>query len=379
MKFYALVGCFLHFFASSTSSLLADTPLKLKRVKVSFIEALDPKDTTSSKRFQDEYELAIQTGIKLTRDRLSSCGYMIEPTQHFYAASDPIQAKEQAEISVKEDSWFIVGPRRSNHYILLTQGAIETPTVSLMASSDDISGLGFLHLSMSPRNSQMAAVLAGELKKKFSGKMLKYVSIVASDCLSCKDFAKHFDSAAEKLGIKKLPEVAVIGDQPDLSNIGKILSLHQPEIILLPNYSILTGYLISELSRLNSNLFFAGGDGWGDSNFGFVQNGQGISKSLGMTVRGIPPYGAVANSIFSDFPTSNKVGVGSLASSSALSILKIFSGMSEFLCGNRPQTKEAFARSFKSTGMEFFNAPWGVSVYKLSSGNITFEKTIEAH
>ena len=46
----------------------AETPAtNLTTVKISFIEALDPKDTTSSQRFQEEYERAIDTGRDLVR------------------------------------------------------------------------------------------------------------------------------------------------------------------------------------------------------------------------------------------------------------------------------------------------------------------------
>ena len=320
-------------------------------VKLSFIEALDPKDTTSSKRFQDEYELAIKLGIENSSTRLKACGYQFEASQYFYGASDPIQAKEQAESSVKNGTWLIVGPRRSNHYLLLAAGAPETPTVSLMASSDDVANLGPLHLSMSPLNSEMAAVLATELNRRFpKSKQTRYVSIVSYDCLTCKDFANQFDSVAKTAGLKKSGEYLVVGNEPDLSEIIKTLKTDAPEIILLPNYSILTGHIIANLLPVTPSSLFAGGDGWGNSDFGFVQNGPDLSRALGVTIRGMPPFQAGLDISAIKFDESTKFIAAKLGSSSALSLLKIISGMTDLLCSERPDSKSAFAESFKRNG-----------------------------
>lgn len=53
-------------------------------VKISFLEALAPKDTTSSERFQKEYDFAIQTGKDLTKAKLSKCGYELVESQTLY-------------------------------------------------------------------------------------------------------------------------------------------------------------------------------------------------------------------------------------------------------------------------------------------------------
>ena len=50
-------------------------------VKIHFFEALSPKDTTSSTRFQKEFEDAVATGKKLMTEELSSCGYQVEEPQ----------------------------------------------------------------------------------------------------------------------------------------------------------------------------------------------------------------------------------------------------------------------------------------------------------
>lgn len=71
--------------------------MQLTKVKISFMEALAPKDTTSSERFQKEYEYAVQTGKDLTREKLKSCGYEITEEKVLYDASDNLQAFELAK------------------------------------------------------------------------------------------------------------------------------------------------------------------------------------------------------------------------------------------------------------------------------------------
>lgn len=71
--------------------------LAITKVKISFLEALAPKDTTSSERFQKEYEYAVQTGIDLTKKDLAKCGYELVDEKSFYDASDTLQALEQAK------------------------------------------------------------------------------------------------------------------------------------------------------------------------------------------------------------------------------------------------------------------------------------------
>jgi hypothetical protein len=88
----------LGLFFSATAYSQSDIKPLIK-VKISFMEALAPKDTTSSERFQKEYEYAVQTGKDLTREKLKSCGYEITEEKILYDASDNLQAFEQAKKS----------------------------------------------------------------------------------------------------------------------------------------------------------------------------------------------------------------------------------------------------------------------------------------
>ena len=359
--------------AAASTSGLAETP-NLTNVKISFIEALDPKDTTSSQRYQEEFERAIEVGRALTKERLASCGYSLTTETSFYGASDPIKAKERGEEASKANSWLIIGPRRSNHYVLLSKGTPDTPTVSLMASSDSLSELGPLHISVAPTNSVMAEAAAREAKKQAKGKS-SYVSFISRECLNCRDFAAAFEKSAQAIGLKKISETMISGEQPDVTELEEVIKNQKPAFVLLPNYSIVSSYVVSKLAPNNRGVFFVGSDGWGDTKFGFVQNGPDISAAHGFSVRGNPP---VAEGLKGFSLGKKLIAAGDeskFGSSSSLSILRVFDGLEASLCRAKPKTREAFAKEFARNGARDFANPWGVSIYEIRAGEMTFART----
>lgn len=345
-----------------------------KKVKIEFVEALAPKDTTSSVRYQAMYEESISMASQLLKKKLDKCGYEFETKTSFYEATDSLKAKEYGEAAQASGAWLIVGPRRSNHYLLLAQGAVQTPTVSIMASADSIKELGSLHPTVAPFNSQMAALAVREVKTRL-GKAADYVSIVSSDCISCVDFAKFFDSEAAKQKIKKLHEITITGDAFDPAQIRVQVDKFKPKAILLPNYSKVSSIVMAAFNDSKDRPLFVGGDGWGDSLYGFVQNGLNITNVKGITVRGFPPFAQGLK----QFPLGREVlSKNKLTESFApdLSILKILEVTADRLCKDKPEDKTAFARSFEKNVASRISAPWGVSIFDLKSGDIKFTKNL---
>lgn len=372
-----LMTCLLGLIFSSTAYSQSNINQIIK-VKISFMEALAPKDTTSSERFQKEYEYAIQTGKDLTRNKLKACGYEITEEKVLYDASDNLQAFEQAKKSEASGAWLIVGPRRSNHYLLAVKGAPETPSVSIMASAKEVFQLNSLHLSLAQSNQQMAEVLAREVQKKFKPSA-KYFSIVSEDCVSCVDFADSFDSTAKKLKLKNSHQLKISGEQPDIESLKKIFLKEKPEFIVIPNYSMVSANLMGIISKWNSKIFFIGGDGWGDAKYGFVHDSPQLSKVNGMTVKGLPPVnkGLEFFELGKEILKNPSLASAFPASGSAQALLKAIQDVSEILCKYKPKNKAEFAINFKENGSQYFKNPWGVSIYKLSEGEIVFNKTVK--
>lgn len=347
------------------------TEKTLVKVPLFFIEALAPKDSTSSERFTKDYQGAIDLGKRLTKDQLEKCGYELETTSFFYDANDPIQAREQAEKAVKQGAWLLVGPRRSNHYLLLVKGAEETPTLSIMASASEVRDLGPLHTTMSPLNSEMAEIAAKILAKKFPNS--KYISITSEDCITCKDFSAAFSKKASTLGISETKAVSITGELPAAEAIVADVKSLKPRFILLPNYSKTSSYLIAAIHKVDPKIYFVGGDGWGDSKFGFIQAGQDIGTAEGLTVRGFPPAEEGLKSF--------KLGKLALkdanrpTSGPSMAILKAIEGTALILCKSKPKSSEKFKEAFIASSAEKYAAPWGVSLYGLKNGEIAFKET----
>lgn len=346
---------------------------ELKTVKLTFVEALAPRDSTSSERFQRDYELAIATGKRLTAARLAHCGYKFDTSTSFYDASDPVQAKEKGEQAVTSGAWLLVGPRRSNHYLLLAKGASNTPSVSIMATASEVEKLAPLHLSLSASNQRMAAVAAREAKTRLRSKKSGYLSVVSAECLACRDFAQLFDAEASKFGVKKAGEIQVTGEAPDLADILAQVRALSPGFVLLPNYSKLTSYLIQAITTATTEPFFVGGDGWGDSNFGFVQNNAQVARARGFTVRGLPPL-EVGLKRFATGKALLREPKDAAApySSPALAILKTIDSTADLLCSKKPANAASFQAAFAKGGAKLFDSPWGVSIYDLEGEKLRF-------
>ncbi len=343
-------------------------------VRIDFVEALAPRDTTSSVRYQQSYEGTIQLASELLGKKLEACGYRLDTRTAFYDASDALKAKEFAASSASAGAWMIVGPRRSNHYLLLAQGAEAIPSVSIMASSDKIAELGARHVSVSPVNSKMAAIAAREAKAR-TKKAASYVSIVSSDCSNCVDFGKSFDQAAKAIGLKKLDEVSLTGETVQGPQLRERVSALKPDFILLPNYSKVSSAVMAAFNDESKPPLFVGGDGWGDSQYGFVQNGLDVQKVKGITVRGFPP----AEKGLALFPLGREIlrtRLKGLTFTPDLSILKVMEETVGVLCAKKPKSRESFREAFEGKASSRIAAPWGVSVFELNRGEILFAKTV---
>lgn len=357
--------------AVATMSTVAASATTLKPVRIDFIEALAPADTTSSERFEKDFDGAIRLGRNLLEKKLASCGYSLDTKTAFYGASDALKAKELASQSEAQGAWLIVGPRRSNHYLLLAQGATKTPTVSLMASADSVSLLGPGHISLSPTNSEMAAIAAKETKSRL-GTAATYVTVVSDDCVNCVDFSKAFDHAASTVGLKKIGEFKLHGNDPDVVAAKAEIDRLKPKFVLLPNYSLVVTAVLSAFNAEKKPPLFVGGDGWGDNKYGFVENGRHVEHVHGLTVRGFPPtdQGLIR------FPLGRIATAQPQKPTSApsMAILKILDSISDTLCNAKPGSKDSFEKAFETNGPKL-KSPWGVSVYDLDSGVLTFRKS----
>jgi len=356
----------------TSTAFAATTQTTLIQVPVSFQEALAPQDTTSTSRFKEEYKSAIETSLSLLEGEIKKCGYEIKISHEFYGASDPLQARERAAKAQNENTWLIVGPRRSNHYMLTSQGAEKTPSISTMANATTIFELGDLHLTLGTSNQKIAQSLTKIAKEKSKKTNPTYVSIVNEDCVFCLDLSAQFDSAAN--GFKKLSEIKVIGDLPDLNKITNELGTLKPDFILLPNYSKPSATVMAHLKDKLPKTFYLSGDGWGTDAFGFVQSGVNLEGAIGYSARGsIPSKDALKSFKAGRTLLKNPTAAKNFSdSNTTLAILKILEGTADILCAKKPKTRDAFISAFQSEARKYMQPTWGVGIYKLENANMSF-------
>lgn len=346
-----------------------------KIVRVDFLEALAPRDTTSSEHFRKAYESAIQLGVELSEKRLSMCGYKIEPKLHFYDAGDPIQATEKSALAEKDGAWLIVGPRRSNHYLLVSKGAPETPSVSVMAGATEVDALAPLHLSAYVNNRKLAQGAAKLALKEIRGAKT-FFTVVSEDCVSCRDFSTQFDSAAARNGLKKLGEARIAGETPAMEKVVSEVARLKPSVVLVPNYSKVSTLILGEIHKVLPNALFVGGDGWGDGQFGFVEQSAGVSRVRGVTVRGFPPA-ELGLKTFSFGREALKRNASGVAGGPGMAVLRIMQSLQDTLCEFRPSTKVHFRKAFEKSGGKRFSSFWGVNAFRLEGGHIAFWKEVK--
>ena len=346
---------------------------ELIKVPISFQEALAPTDTTSSTRFQNEYEDALSRGKSLTKDRLQKCGYEFVFSKEFYNASDVLEAKERAAKAESSGAWLIVGPRRSNHYLLTAQGAPTTPSVSLMANAREVFSLGSTHRTLGVSNDELAAALLSATKNH---KAKSYVTVVAGDCVTCVDLSNSFNKAAKNL--KKLKEIVFVGETPDLEKLAGELGNLKPDFVLLPNYSKTSAAIMAAFKRKIPKAIYLGGDGWGNSSFGFIQSATELEGVIGYTARGsIPVSDALKSFPLGRAVLEKKSGEAFPDSNSALSILRIVESTSDLLCKTKPKDKAAFTNAFSSSPKKTYSSTWGVGIYKLTGKDFEFFEVIK--
>jgi hypothetical protein len=224
----------------------------------------------------------------------------------------------------------------------------------------------------------MAAVAAQEVITQ-NKKAKTYLSIVNEDCVTCLDFATHFDKKAKSLGLKNIKEIKIVGEEPIISQYEKLITEAKPDFILLPNYSKVSTSLMGIIHQWSPKTFFVGGDGWGDSKYGFVHHSPQLENVQGLTVKGFPPadkglsYFRLGKIILKN-PSQAEAFP---ASGSAQALLKTIEGIDDLLCQYKPKSKEEFVKVFSENGKKYFLNPWGTSVFKLADGEIVFNKTVK--
>lgn len=162
---------------------------------------------------------------------------------------------------------FIIGPRDSNRFLLLTPYIKNTLTLSPFATSTDIKNMPDNFHSVTLLTDYEAVATYDFINYFFKNK--NAFILTESDCKSCMDVSEKIISIWKKDSTKKISQSFYASNNSSNIDLNeKLKSIEGNQIIILPNLAHNTAYFMSKISGFFSNgiTTFIGGDGWGDWN-----------------------------------------------------------------------------------------------------------------
>ncbi|MBI2791610.1 MAG: hypothetical protein HYX61_06595 [Gammaproteobacteria bacterium] len=356
----------------SITPILAKSKPSLIDVKIGLTESLSPTAPSSSDRYKRLYESALFYAIGENEKKLQACGYKITSSIYYFDtfdAKDLINATKKLEES---NAWVIIGPRRSSQFITASKSLKSTPIISTMANADKIYNLNKLSFSMYPSGSSLAKLMANEIEKKKYGE--NYGTIVDVRCDTCIDFVKSFHKANAS---NESFYLEVADNTPDLTKLREYLSKHQVDYLLIPNYSELSGYIISEIQKLYPNIKYVGADGWGEDTFSFLQ-GYGINKNtVGISIRAGAQKNDKCNQ-YKVYSLDTEIN-GSIVTppQSIYSLVELIRTLSDDLCKAKPKNRDDFSKYLSKQPSTHFQKETFNSFYSFNDGQLAFSHYLD--
>ena len=348
---------------------------KLINVKIGLLESLSPKIPSSSDRYKSLNESALFYALGENEKKLNECGYRITTTTSYFDTLDAIELIVEAKALEQSNPWVIIGPRRSNHFITASKEIKQTPMISTLANADAIFNSNRLIFSMSSSITNLAKAMSNEIEKSNFGK--RYGTVVDVRCNNCVDFAKALRKFNSNRNEAFYLEVA--DNTPDLDKLKENIAKHKIDYLVVPNYSELSGYIISEIQKSNPSIKFVGADGWGENSFSYI-NGYGVnSDTVAMSIKA-----GVRNSDKDKYFKINSLdsevnGANIKPPYSVYALIELIRILSNDLCNSSAKNKHEFSEYLAKKPSNHFvkNVPY--SIYKIKNGQLEFSHYVSSN
>lgn len=348
---------------------------KLIDVKIGLIESLSPVTPSTSDRYKSLNESAIYYALGENEKKLHRCGYNITMSTSYFDTFDALQLVKDAKTLENSNTWAIIGPRKSSHFITAAQEIKTTPMISTMANSHKAYELGKHTYSMYPRASSLANLMVNEIVKLNYGGA--YGTVVDVRCDNCIDFAKSFKLKNSKN--KEAFYLEVADNVPNLKQLKDNLTKHKVDYLLLPNYSELSGYIIAEISKTHPTVKYVGADGWGEHGFSYI-NGCNIQNSVkAMSIRaGMPDNDK--NNYFKVYSLDSEVnGIKIKPPYSVYALVELIRILSDDLCQSKAKNKHEFSTYMSQQSAAHFQRNIPYCIYEIKDGQMTFSYYVHAN
>lgn len=337
-------------------------------VKLGVLESLAHTGPTSSEVYKRLSESTLYYAIGENESKLRDCGYKLTPSIVHFDNLNTLELIKATKHFENSGTWLVIGPRRSSHFITTAKTLKNTPLLSTMANAEQVYNLNNISFTMYPSASTLAKLTVNEVLNKEYGPV--YGTLVDVRCNSCLDFAKAFRQ--HNPGQKEAFYIETVDNAPDLTKLREAIAKHNIDYLLIPNYSALTGYVISQVQKFNPTIKFVGSDGWGEDSYTHTK-GYGINKNTtGFAVR----LGAQKDDRekrYKFYSLGREVdGVYSLPPYSAYAMGEAIRILTNDLCSTKPQNKEAFTHYLSKQSPSHFRKDNLYAVHHFQEGSLVF-------
>jgi hypothetical protein len=338
-------------------------------VKFGVVRSVFKENNVLAANDNDFTEAAINYAIGENSKKLASCGYKLDYVPYFFDQADILSAKEAASYIESKNAWFLIGPDRSDFFLLTVNGLKKTPAISLMAGSKAVTDLLPPIFTMYPNNNELTKAAFYISQKEHLGKT--YGAFVDATCDACKDFASEFDKISNKKLVRKF-QIDSGEDNPDLSVLLNRLATTKIDFLLLPNFSKLSGYVMSQVHKAYPEIKFLGASGWGAGDYNFIVNYNLSNDTIAYSARiGLPPekleelYGVYSL----DRQWNGKVSNPPMSSFLTIQLL---SNITDQLCKSKPKNQSEFYQYLAKQKSDLFKAKIGIAAYKIINSEPTY-------
>lgn len=324
--------------------------------------------STGSTRYKSNFENAVYYALGKNENKINQCGAKYLVHFNYFSANALVEARDLAKSIDQSIYWLLVGPTGAKHMITVSDMMKNTPVFSLSSS---IEGKKNKIISTSRSVNTLAIALARNIGLK--GSIKNYGVLIDLDCAECVAFEKSFTNEVKKYSINRIfrSESNDFEYQTNLDSLFVNLDKHKKvDALLVPNYSKLSGYVMSQVHAKYPKIIFLGGDGWGNGDWSYLP-----LFNL--------PDSIEAFSTRTYLDDTQKSGINSLdiisgtnilsPSDLSFSVIHLFDEITNLICEKKLTSRSKFINYIEAQNSDFLNKETDMGIYKLHNGKLKFE------
>lgn len=337
-------------------------------IKIAIMQPFGVNSSTGSTRYKSNFENAVYYALGKNENKINQCGAKYLVHFNYFSANALVEARDLAESIDQSMYWLLVGPTGAKHMNTVADTIKNTPVFSLSSSIEEKKNK---IISTSRSVNALAIALARNIGSE--GNVKNYGVLIDFDCVECIAFEKSFTKEIKKYSINRIFRTES-KDFEYLTNLDSLLAnldkYNTIDALLVPNYSKLSGYVMSQVHAKYPKIIFLGGDGWGNGDWSYLP--------LFNLPDSIEAYST--RTYLSDI---QKSGINSLdlisgtntlsPSDLSFSVIHLFDEITNLICEKKLTSRSKFIKYIEAQNRDFLNKETDIGIYKLHNGKLKFE------